>query len=256
MAGDWIKMRVDLADDPAVITIGSVTGLDEFAVVGRLHRLWSWADRHTIDGNAVSVTPVWVDRYVSCEKFSDGMVRAGWLAHDGDHVVFPHFERHNGETAKKRALTNKRVAEHREMQRIGNANGNAESNAPSVTESVTREEKRREEQDTNPSAPSGAVGPTISVLFDRFWSAYPKKRSKGDAEKAFKSVKPSEQLVDAMIAAIGRAKTSADWRKDGGQFIPHPATWLRDRRWLDEQDPAGVAATTSSQMRLARGFVA
>jgi hypothetical protein len=28
--------------------------------------------------------------------------------------------------------------------------------------------------------------------------------------------------------------TSAEWTKDGGQFIPHPATWLNQKRWEDE----------------------
>lgn len=70
--------------------------------------------------------------------------------------------------------------------------------------------------------------------FARFWSAYPKKKSKGQAEKAFSKIKPSEQLLDAMVAAVERAKTSEDWRKDGGRFIPYPATWLNAKGWEDE----------------------
>ena len=140
MAGEWIKMRVDLQDDPAVIAIADDTGLDEYSVIGRLHKLWGWADRHTLDGNGLCVTQSWVDRFVGCDGFAEAMVLAGWLTNTDAKVGFPHFDRHNGETAKKRALTNKRVAEHRELQRNNNATGNADS----VTESVTREEKRRE----------------------------------------------------------------------------------------------------------------
>jgi hypothetical protein len=145
MAGDWIKMRVDLLDDPAVILISDMCKIDEYGVVGRLHKLWSWADRHTLNGNGLGVTSFWVDRYIDCERFAEAMLEAGWLSDEGGHLSFPKFETHNGETAKKRALTNKRVAEFREMQRTGNAEGNATGNAPNVTESVTREEKRREE---------------------------------------------------------------------------------------------------------------
>ena len=50
MSGEWIKMRLDLASDPAVIRIRRSLGLDVDAVVGKLHRLWSWADAHTVDG--------------------------------------------------------------------------------------------------------------------------------------------------------------------------------------------------------------
>jgi phage replication O-like protein O len=70
--------------------------------------------------------------------------------------------------------------------------------------------------------------------FARFWSAYPKKKSKGQAEKAFAKIKSSEQLIDAMVAAVERAKTSEDWRKADGQYVPHPATWLNARGWEDE----------------------
>lgn len=77
------------------------------------------------------------------------------------------------------------------------------------------------------------------TAFDRFWAAYPKKRAKGDAEKAWNVLKPSEPLVTQIIATLELAKTSAEWRKDGGQFIPYPATWLRRRGWEDEYDNRG-----------------
>ncbi len=71
-------------------------------------------------------------------------------------------------------------------------------------------------------------------LFERFWTAYPKKRNKGDALKAWRALKPDAQLADAIVQAIERAKESVQWRKEAGQFIPYPATWLRARGWEDE----------------------
>ena len=73
--------------------------------------------------------------------------------------------------------------------------------------------------------------------FERFWKAYPKKRAKGDAEKAWNALKPSEPLVNQIIATLELAKTSAEWQKDNGQFIPYPATWLRRIGWEDEYGP-------------------
>lgn len=70
--------------------------------------------------------------------------------------------------------------------------------------------------------------------FDRFWSAYPKKVGKGAAERAFAKYKPDDDLTDRMIRAVEQAKRSDQWRKDGGQFIPNPATWLNQKRWEDE----------------------
>lgn len=77
--------------------------------------------------------------------------------------------------------------------------------------------------------------------FEVFWKAYPKKKSKGDAERAFKKVNPGEQLLTTMLATIERAKKSVDWQKDDGQYIPHPATWLNAKGWEDEYLEKGGA---------------
>lgn len=70
--------------------------------------------------------------------------------------------------------------------------------------------------------------------FARFWDAYPKKKSKGTAEKVFLKIKPSEQLLETMLESIEQAKTSDGWKKDNGQFIPYPATWLNAKGWEDD----------------------
>ncbi len=70
--------------------------------------------------------------------------------------------------------------------------------------------------------------------FGLFWRVYPKKKSRGQAEKAFKKINPDEQLLASMIAKIEQAKKSEQWQKDGGQFIPYPATWLNAKGWEDE----------------------
>jgi uncharacterized protein YdaU (DUF1376 family) len=70
--------------------------------------------------------------------------------------------------------------------------------------------------------------------FDRFWSAYPKKRGKGPAEKVWAKLQPDDSLVGEMLNKIDQAKRTPDWTKDRGQFIPHPATWLNAKGWEDD----------------------
>lgn len=67
--------------------------------------------------------------------------------------------------------------------------------------------------------------------FAMFWKAYPRKKDKANAEKAFKKVKVS---VDVLIDAIEKQKMTPDWNKENGKYIPYPATWLNGRRWEDE----------------------
>ena len=71
--------------------------------------------------------------------------------------------------------------------------------------------------------------------FADFWKAYPKKQGIGAAEKAWKKIKPSEQLLGAMLFAISKQKRSRQWREG---YIPNPATWLNQRRWEDVVDDA------------------
>lgn len=138
MAGDWIKMEASTPDKPEVWEIASALDIDPDAVIGKLFRVWSWFDLQTENGNAPSVTKKLLDRKVGVTGFCDAMIQAGWMTESDDQISLPNFDRHNGKTAKNRALTAKRVAEHKRKS-------NEEGNADSVKGSLPREEKRREE---------------------------------------------------------------------------------------------------------------
>lgn len=70
--------------------------------------------------------------------------------------------------------------------------------------------------------------------FDDFYSCYPKHTGKQAALKAWNKLKPNPQLQQLIIKAVEKQKQSQQWTKDGGQFIPLPATWLNGQRWEDE----------------------
>jgi len=51
-----------------------------------------------------------------------------------------------------------------------------------------------------------------------------------------------------MINAIELAKKSEDWIEENGKYIPHPATWLNQKRWTDEvQKQHPLAGTVSDK---------
>ena len=74
----------------------------------------------------------------------------------------------------------------------------------------------------------------IDIRFDRFWVVYPRHTAKQNAKKSFEKLNPDDELLSTMISAVEKQKTSDQWTRDNGQFIPHPATWLNQRRWEDE----------------------
>ena len=76
--------------------------------------------------------------------------------------------------------------------------------------------------------------------FLTFWTIYPRKVGKPAALKSWLRQKPP---IGAVLAALEWQRGDEQWVKDGGQFIPHPSTYLNNRRWEDERqtfnDPLG-----------------
>ena len=103
----------------------------------------------------------------------------------------------------------------------------SKSKQNNLSETKTKTEtKTNTETNIPPKPPKGRT----DAEFAEFWNAYPTKVGKQPARKAFDKVKvPVKTLVDA----IERQKCSSQWSKDGGQYIPNPATWLNQQRWED-----------------------
>jgi hypothetical protein len=119
-----------------VIQIAAALGMDEYGVIGRLHKLWAWAGAQTVDGRILvtemsrcerdkshadvtlmsrdcpATVPLesWIDRYVGAPGFAAAMVATGWLQRNRNALVFPKFDRWNAQTAKQRLLATRRKA--------------------------------------------------------------------------------------------------------------------------------------------------
>lgn len=85
-----------------------------------------------------------------------------------------------------------------------------------------------------------------SLLFERFWSYYPNKKKKGDAIKAWDQVKAANYF-EAIMKALEWQRKTEKWRKDNGDWIPYPATWLRSLSWEDQPVSAPVSAPRGIQ---------
>ena len=98
---------------------------------------------------------------------------------------------------------------------------------------------------TNPNPNPNPKQKCADARFDSFWSAYPRHTNKEAARKAFAKVNPNDELMQTILSAIEKQKKSAQWGKDNGQFIPHPATWLNGKRWEDEMPMANKTANSA-----------
>lgn len=88
---------------------------------------------------------------------------------------------------------------------------------------------------TNISMPRKRVKGESSPGFDRFYSVYPKKVARATALKAWKKsgADDSQTLTDTIIADVQR-RIEGEWKGRELQYIPHPSTYINQRRWEDE----------------------
>lgn len=136
------------------------------------------------------------------------------------------------------------IADYRHRQDKSRQNGKL-GGRPKKTQQVilaNPEETQSKPNVTQQKANQNQNQNNTSIGFTEFWQAYPRKVGKGAAEKAWAKLKPDLQIV---LSALAWQSRQDGWTKDQGVFIPHPATYLNQRRWEDEKP-----ATTTTQPRI------
>ncbi len=99
-----------------------------------------------------------------------------------------------------------------------------------------KESKKESDIESECEKDNGIGGGGDIADFEKFWKAYPKKVGKQSARAAFLKVSvPLQTLLDA----LRQQAQSPQWNRDGGRFIPNPATWLSQQRWEDQLSPSG-----------------
>lgn len=110
MAGEWIKMRTNLWDDPRVSSLCDETGQPEAMVVGALYWLWAMADEHSESGFLPGMTFKAIARKTGVAGLGEALQNIGWIQLSGDGVRVVNFDEHNGASAKRRSMDAKRKA--------------------------------------------------------------------------------------------------------------------------------------------------
>ena len=82
----------------------------------------------------------------------------------------------------------------------------------------------------------------VSPGFESFWKVYPRHVAKQNAVKAWTKTgaDDSQALTDSIIADV-KQRLDGEWRGKDMQYIPHPSTYLNQRRWEDETEVTKVA---------------
>lgn len=263
MAGDWIKMRCSLTNDPKVVAIGrlieqqphfpewlSCNSVSEmpvcymalrYIVTGALHVTWCTANEHARNGVVPCAGLDWIDLVTGIAGFGKAMESVGWAAIENGNLVFPKFDDNNTSGAERMRKWREKQKQKRDAH--GNSNSDV-SRSATVTSQVTlekrREEKNREigtsyQSNTNMSADAdiSSSRPKYSPEFIRFWDAFPRLRrtGKGNAWKAWK-LAIRKAAAEEIIAAAAEYAASEVGR---GQYVKGPAPWLTGEHWQDDR---------------------
>lgn len=210
MAGEWIKVDRSTPDKPEVLRISRELAIDRDAVFGKLMLVWMWFDVNSCNGVVDGAVDADVDALVRHDGFARVMRAVKWLhdAPSGTGLLLPNFARHNGETAKKRALSNRRQSRWRNSAVDGRVDGK-----PSTTAS-TREEKRRIKEDAPPSG--GPVwNESLAILNEQGISEKSARAFLGMLCRDW----DEELVADAVRASVGKADATAYVR---GVLRSHP----------------------------------
>jgi hypothetical protein len=238
MAGDWIKMRGNLWDDPRVAKLCDLTDQSEAAIVGALYWLWAAADQHTEDGVMPGLTLRQIDRKTGVQGFGAALCEIGWLVDDPRGVVIVKFEEHNGTSAKRRCTDAQRKANVRNVSAPDADKQQTEAGQKTPTLGA-REREEKEKREETPLPPAGGV-----ARFEDFWSAWPVNERKQDKVKCAQKWRRVglDRKADEILADIAVKRQTQKWQ-DG--YVEAPLVYLNGKRWEDGVTP-GLAESGQS----------
>lgn len=240
---EWFRFYVGTSTDPKFRVVSKKSGarLGDVLAVWQmiLERACGSDERGRIDGfDCEGVDALLgLDDGVSCKIFSamesKGLIVSGRVA--AWEKRQPKRERDDDSSARVREYRERKKQEsNASCDNVTPCNATQRQETPRGEE--IREEKNKE-RNTPPPPSRGVTLPPAAVReFDEFWQAFPKKKSKGQAKKAWDKLRKEKKLppLPTILQAIAAAKAGHDWQKDGGKYIPYPATWLNGEGWEDE----------------------
>ena len=213
---------------------------DDFTPEDKYFFLYLLTNPHTNICGCYEVTPKQMARETgynedSVKRLLDRMEKVhGVIKYDSDtkEVLIPNWGKYNWHNSPKTMAGAEKVAQHIKSETfkkvvvdtLSIGYGYPMDISVSVLNTTTGSKNSTDNHISNT---------VVEEYFDIFWKAYPRKTGKGDARKKFAKALTKTSFENIM-AALGKVKASAQWKKDDGQFVPYPATWLNQERWDDE----------------------
>lgn len=228
MAGDWLKFDKATPDKPEVIVMAATLRISRDEVVGKLLRVWAWADTVSIDGAAVGVPERFIDELVQKKGFAVALRAAGWLHGEDGNLNFANFDRHNGSTAKARAESNRRMVASRK-----NRNNGCGSVAEKAQQKAQPEKRREEKSDLVKEN-----APDLAAEAQQVVDLYPRREKWAEALRIVYAHLIDGDDIEAMKAGT-IACADVIRRMPGGAagtYVPSAESFFAKKRWKDDPE--------------------
>jgi biotin operon repressor len=87
--------------------------------------------------------------------------------------------------------------------------------------------------------------------FDKFWELYPNKKSKEKTIIWFNNSNITDELYKTIMDKLKIFIKLKSWQDI--KFVPHPSTWLNQKRWEDEIDPSEILSDDILKLAYGKG---
>lgn len=254
----WLKFKEDFFDFKGVKKLRKLAGGDTYVIIYLKMLLRSLKTDGILEYTGIEEDfskelALDLDEDADNVKVVLGIITSCGMCElcDENHIFLPYV----GENTGSETAATQRWRDWKKRQDEAKAlETNTPPTLPQRTANAEKEidieiENRDKSKSKNTLAHPEVSGVVIEDPFDTFWREYPRKVGKGDARKKFAKAL-TKTSFDKIMAALERVKASAQWQKDGGQFVPHPATWLNQERWEDEVDAPAEADKYSGIKKL------
>ncbi len=245
MAG-WIKLEIGFIDKPEIAILAKKLGVSYSEAAVSVIRVLIWADANVSDGCVPFLSPSDLDTLSrclqgTCEALASPEI--GWLSVDGGKLSFSNWDRHNGTSAKTRALDTDKKRRNRSQS------GKCPPNCPDPNGTKTGPEKRREDNKNN-TLPADQSGDDLTFLgpsddFKRWWACLPAGMQSGQTAcwnewpgvlVQIQTIQPGSE-ADAIEYLIERTKLFAKSpRGKNEKFRWSPLNFLKEGHFNDNEE--------------------
>ena len=221
-------MKRGTPDHPKVSELAGKLGVQHYAAVGLLESMWHFTGRYSPRGNIGKFTDKAIADGVKWERepvaLIAGLYESGWLEQHTMYRLIVHHWAHHADQAVQKYLRahGLEFVESENLPRMEKYGAGIEKS--SLPEPEPEPEPK----------PTRKRGDTGDADFEAFFTAYPKCRQvkKKAAFRFWKAAKDKPPIAE-ILDAVENQKKSKQWRKDSGQWIPLPTTWLNAGQWGD-----------------------